>query len=60
MFLPAAIARRMPAWKASPSEGAVGFTAGCASSTQIEDLLKATVPDLAEVHIHVEPPEDAG
>jgi len=29
-------------------------------STQIEDQLKATVPDLAEVHIHVEPPEDAG
>ncbi len=29
-------------------------------STQIEDQLKATVPDLAEVHIHVEPPEDGG
>jgi divalent metal cation (Fe/Co/Zn/Cd) transporter len=29
-------------------------------STQIEDQLKAMVPDLAEAHIHVEPPEDAG
>jgi cation diffusion facilitator family transporter len=28
-------------------------------STEIEDQLKAVVPGLSEVHIHVEPPEDA-
>jgi divalent metal cation (Fe/Co/Zn/Cd) transporter len=28
-------------------------------STEIEDRLKAAVPEIANVHIHVEPPEAA-